>query len=85
MEREQPKRPKLLRIGEVAELYGVPVPTLRFWEKHGFLSSIRDENNNYRVFDPSKTLINLGDAIFYRNIEVPFKEVKRIKDMNAKD
>lgn len=32
---------KLLRIGEVAEAFGVTVPTVRAWDKAGKLTSVR--------------------------------------------
>ncbi len=83
MEKNDVKKPKPLRIGEVSELYDVPIPTLRFWEKEGLCPSRRDVNNNYRIYDPSDTLINLGDTVFYRNIEIPFSDVKRIKSMDS--
>ncbi len=85
MGKNDTKKPRPLLIGEVSELYDVSIPTLRFWEKEGLCPSQRDENNNYRVYNPSDTLIELGDTVFYRNLEVPFQDVKKIKTMAAAD
>ena len=37
--------PKLLRVGEVAERFGVTVVTVRTWERQGKLKAIRTPGN----------------------------------------
>ena len=40
--------PKLLRVGEVAERFGVTVVTVRTWERQGKLQAIRTPGNQRR-------------------------------------
>ncbi|MBO1511943.1 MerR family DNA-binding transcriptional regulator [Metabacillus bambusae] len=42
---------KHLTIGEVSEETKVTTTTLRYWESEGLVHSIRNEENNYRLYD----------------------------------
>lgn len=83
MENNEGHTRKLLHIKEVSRLYGVPAPTLRFWEKKGLISSVRDKENNYRLFKPSCMMVELGDTVFYRNMDIPFRQVMEMKNMDC--
>ena len=41
----------MYRIKEFAAMTGLPPSKIRFYEKHGLLSALRDDNG-YRVFSP---------------------------------
>jgi MerR family mercuric resistance operon transcriptional regulator len=43
---------KRLRIGQVAELAGVGIPTLRFYEKEGLIPSPERRSSGYRQYKP---------------------------------
>jgi DNA-binding transcriptional MerR regulator len=40
-----------LRVGAAAQLVGVRVSALRFWEQQGLLHPVREHNSNYRLYD----------------------------------
>ncbi|MEM8532735.1 MAG: MerR family transcriptional regulator [Chloroflexota bacterium] len=43
--------PKRLRVGAAAQLVGVRVSALRFWEQQGLLHPIREKSSRYRLYD----------------------------------
>lgn len=43
--------PQQLRVGEAAQLVGVRVSALHFWELQGLLHPIRDKSSHYRLYD----------------------------------
>lgn len=43
--------PKRLRVGAAAQLVGVRVSALRFWEQQGLLHPIREKSSKYRLYD----------------------------------
>lgn len=69
----------MLRIGKISELYGIPVSTLHYWEKKGLISPVHNKENNYAEYDAGEVFARLGDIISYRNIDIPVKDVKKIK------
>ncbi len=42
-----------MRIGEVADAAGVPVQTIRYYERRGLLPAPERGTSNYRLYDPS--------------------------------
>lgn len=42
-----------MRIGEVAEVLGIPTRTIRFYERRGLLPEPERSTNGYRVYDES--------------------------------
>lgn len=75
--------PRKLHIGEISKIYHVPVTTLHYWEREGLFQTEKNADSGYREFSPSHTLVELGDVVFYRNIDVPLKELKTIGNQNA--
>lgn len=67
-------------IHEVAKLLDLDESTIRFWEKKGLLHLKRDTENGYRYFD-SQSLIEVMDIIFFRNLQLPIKDL--INHLNA--
>ena len=47
----QARRPQPLHVGEAAQVVGVRVSALRFWEEQGLLQPQRDKSNRYRLYD----------------------------------
>ncbi|QJW48137.1 MerR family DNA-binding transcriptional regulator [bacterium BFN5] len=64
-------------IGEVAKLFDVSTDTLRYYEKLGLFSSHKNKENGYRYYSYDEIII-LMDILFFRNLELPVKEIKRI-------
>lgn len=71
-------------IGTMSELFGVPIPTLRYWEKEGLVNFNRSPDNNYRAWS-MRTLRNLCDITFYRKLSLPIKELKQISNLNYEE
>ena len=46
-----PRAAPRLRVGAAAQLVGVRVSALRFWEQQGLLHPVRDDESNYRLYD----------------------------------
>ena len=68
-----------LRIGHVAKLFGVREETLRYYEKEGFLSPVKNPENGYRQYTMSD-ILTLTDLLFYRDIGIPIADIHRILD-----
>ncbi len=66
---------KLYTIGEVSELLNVPRSTIRFWDEQGLIHSLRQEENNYRMFS-IEDIFQIYDINFYRKLDVPIKQMK---------
>ncbi|MGN0343327.1 MAG: MerR family DNA-binding transcriptional regulator [Lachnospiraceae bacterium] len=67
------------RIGEIAEFFGLPASTLRFWEEKGLLTPEKNTQNSYREYQISD-LITLSDTIFYKNIGIPLKQICEMRE-----
>lgn len=72
---------KEFRISEIADLFDVPISTLRYWEKEGLVHFERLEGNNYRTAS-MVTIRNLCDITFYRKLSVPIEDLRSLLDMN---
>ena len=46
--------PRLLRIGELAQAAGVPVSTVRYYERRGLLAPAGRTTSAYRVYGPAE-------------------------------
>lgn len=62
--------PVYYTVGELAKTYGLPVSTLRFYDKRGiFVPEYRDPGNGYRYYS-SRQLLTLDLILFLREIGV---------------
>lgn len=61
----------------LAKLSGVSVRTLHWYDELGLLSPARDEKNGYRTYD-EKDLLLLQQILFFRELEIPLKDVAKI-------
>lgn len=73
---------EMLRIGEVADLMGISVQTLRYYSKIDLLQPTSiDESTGYRYYSVDQ--IHFLDRIKYlQNLELSLKEIKEILDSN---
>lgn len=70
---------KTYTIKKISELFNIPKSTLRYWESEGIIKSIRNNENNYREYS-SEDLIKICDILFYRNLNIPIKQLYDISD-----
>ena len=69
-----------MRISELAEAAGVSVRTLRWYDKIGLLLPEQvDPQSGYRNYGPA-SLERLRDILFYRELDFPLEEIRRILD-----
>ncbi|KHF41253.1 MerR family DNA-binding transcriptional regulator [Halalkalibacter okhensis] len=73
---------RMMTIGEVATETNVPPSTIRYWEKEGYLTSIREGENNYRLYD----MFQLLKVLLMKSMqnEVYSEESVRIKNTMKK-
>ncbi|MDR0381620.1 MAG: MerR family transcriptional regulator [Oscillospiraceae bacterium] len=64
-------------ISKLAKLAGVSTRTLRYYDQAGLLRPERIEGNGYRVYGQSEVDL-LQQILFYREMDVPLGQIKRI-------
>lgn len=65
------------KIGTLAKFAGVTSHTIKYYEKEGFFSSIRDSHSNYRFYNLSSCTY-LHECIKYRNLGFSVKELNTL-------
>ena len=67
-----------MHIKEFAELCGVSVRTLHYYDEIGLLRpAFVDEQNGYRFYD-EKSLVRMQEILFYRELDFPLKSISEI-------
>ena len=67
----------LVKIKEVSSRYGVTARTLRYYEDTGLISSIRNEDYAYRLYD-EEAITRLKQIIILRKLNISIKDIKHI-------
>jgi len=66
-----------MRIGEIAELTGLSISNIRFYEKKGLIGPDREADSKYRNYtDDDLKRLNL--IILYRKMELPVETISKI-------
>jgi len=68
-----------MQIGEISTLFGISVPTLRYYDKIGLLSPSREYSNGYRFYGVDD-IAKLTTIVFLRTIDIPIKEIETVLD-----
>ncbi len=63
-------------------MFDIPISTLHYWERQGLITPKHNKNNNYSEYDIGEAFAELGDIVFYRNIDVPIDDIKKIKTLS---
>lgn len=71
-------------IKEVAELTGVSVRTLHYYDEIGLFSPTDKSEAGYRLYD-DKALEILQQILFFREFDIPLKEIKAIMENPSLD
>ena len=66
-------------VKEVAELTGISIRTLRYYDEIGLLKPAQLSDAGYRLYD-GKALERLQEIMFFRELEVPLVDIKQIMD-----
>lgn len=74
---------KLIKIGEVSELLGVSIDTLRRWDKLGKFSSVRTGPHGHRFYNFSDVETKLNSATNYRNLAIEWVRSQNGFELNS--
>ena len=66
-----------MKINEVANISGVSIRTLHYYDEIGLLSPSKDVSSNYRVYT-EKDLDTLQQILFYRELKYSLRQIKQI-------
>jgi DNA-binding transcriptional MerR regulator len=64
-------------VKEIADLAGVSPRTIRYYDEIGLLTPVKLGENGYRYYDRAN-LERLQQILFYRELDVPLKEIRAI-------
>ena len=73
---------RTFRIGEMAEILGIPASKLRYWESMGLLDCVRGTENQYRLYQAAD-LMRVSDLMFYRSLGLSVKSIAAIDAMDV--
>ena len=65
------------KIGDMAKILGISPDLLRYYEKKGVVSPVKDRNNDYRYYDTRDTNF-LVDCLFYKNFGFSIEETSEL-------
>lgn len=68
-------------IGEISELLNIPKSTLRYWESEGLIQLNRDDENNYRQYNPN-SVYTISDLAHYRCLRMSIEEMKKLPQLS---
>lgn len=69
----------MYRIKELADMSGISVRTLHYYDQIHLLKPSRSEENGYRLYDEG-AIVRLQQILFLKELEFPLNEIKRILD-----
>ena len=71
-------------VKEISELTGISVRTLHYYDEIGLLKPTEKSEAGYRLYD-DKALETLQQILFFREFDIPLKEIKAVIDNPALD
>ena len=71
-------------VKEISAITGISVRTLHYYDQIGLLRSTEKSEAGYRLYD-DKALETLQQILFFREFEIPLKDIKTIMDDPALD
>lgn len=66
-------------VKDMSEITGVSIRTLRYYDEIGLLKPTELSEAGYRLYD-SKALEKLQEIMFFRELEIPLIDIKKIMD-----
>lgn len=66
-------------VKDMSEITGVSIRTLRYYDEIGLLNPTELTKAGYRLYD-NKALEKLQEIMFFRELEIPLGDIKRIMD-----
>ena len=75
---------ELTKIKDVTTRYGLTARTLRYYQDIGLLTSVRDENNDHRMYDEA-AITRLQQILILRKLNISIKDIKQIFETPGSD
>ncbi len=69
----------MMTVKEIAELTGISVRTLHYYDEIGLLAPTAKSEAGYRLYD-DKALEALQQILFFREFDIPLKEIKAVME-----
>ena len=69
----------MMSVKEMSQLSGISVRTLHYYDEIGLLRPTLKSEAGYRLYD-DKALQRLAQILFFREFEIPLKEIRAIMD-----
>lgn len=66
-----------LTVGEISKVLGISSEMIRFYVREGIITPMKNEENNYWEYSSTDVMV-LSDILFYRDLELPLKDIKSI-------
>lgn len=66
-------------VKDVSEITGISIRTLRYYDEIGLLKPTELTEAGYRLYD-NKALEKLQEIMFFRELEIPLADIKKIMD-----
>ena len=66
-------------VKEVSMITGISIRTLRYYDEIGLLKPTELTETGYRLYD-NKALEKLQEILFFRELEIPLIDIKKIMD-----
>lgn len=66
-------------VKDMSEITGVSIRTLRYYDEIGLLKPTKLTEAGYRLYD-NKALERLQEIMFFRELEIPLTDIKKIMD-----
>lgn len=67
----------MMTVKEIAEITGISARTLHYYDEIGLLKPTAKSEVGYRLYD-DKALETLQQILFFREFDIPLKEIKSI-------
>lgn len=71
-------------VKEISKITGISIRTLRYYDEIGLLKPTELSKAGYRLYD-QKALERLQQILFFRELEIPLKDIKNIMDHSYLD
>ena len=74
----------MMTVKEVSEITGISVRTLHYYDEIGLLTPSGKSESGYRLYD-EKALERLRQILFFREFDLPLKEIKAVMENPSLD
>lgn len=74
----------MMTVKEISELTGISVRTLHYYDEIGLFCPTAKSEAGYRLYD-DKALETLQQVLFFREFDIPLKEIKSVMENPALD